>query len=539
MVQLIYDNAGPGMQTSGSWLLLGSSSEYNNTAYLTSQYGATMTFRFQGTFVAVYGTIEPSSYKPNSTNVVTTYTLDGAQQKNFNGSYVADSITSPVYHQLFFESASLEDGPHELVIKYEGAGQRFYLDYFLVTPSVLAPSKSNASTPKVEMIDDTDPRVGYSSSDWELGTIGNAYMNSTHRPSTIGSTATVSFVGSSITAFASVNASQGMADVTFSVDGATPQVPIPPVDFQSQYAILSRQPYYQSPRLKYGEHNLTIRARKVYPEFNLDFFLVESSAGQGASATSLPPSSSTIGAAGVTRAGVVAGSVIGALAFLVILSLALLFWLRRRRCNKPDSPVKSFISPYLPELAASSPSLRHARLADVRLTDGACSVCGSVSGDGSNIGVLVSERGERGRGGEPTEDVETSTLVPSRRTTTQTHASAISGHPSLMSHLSRSTMSGYSSHNSYSGLSHSRSLSHVHLGAGANLPLSLSISELNSVSSPLPEPLPPLPMIPISPALSAMTAGVGITRNIESCQSRAPSRSPSPYSSPPPPYRKG
>ncbi|PFH47926.1 hypothetical protein AMATHDRAFT_66502 [Amanita thiersii Skay4041] len=352
MLKVIYDNEDPNVQLSGSWKPLGGETEFNGTTSLTTQPGASAKFTFEGSFVAVYGTVEPVSYT-NGTSLITTYSLDGSAPQQYNGTSVASTLTAPTFNQLFYESPVLEDGPHELVVKYEGAGLRFYIDYFLVTPPLR--SLSNSSSPTLEMIEDTDSRVTYSDSGWAI----DQDKPSTHRATNSGSTATVSFTGTYIAAFGSVNASQGVSDITFSFDDGPPQLPMLPMSVQPQQSILSHQLYFQTPRLQGGKHNLTIRARKSNPDFYLDFFLIEplsSPTATGASGAGTVPHISGSSGAGESRSGEgrsseiggIVGGVVGGTLCLIILG-ALVFWLWRKQQRKPYNglglPIQRLYSP--------------------------------------------------------------------------------------------------------------------------------------------------------------------------------------------------
>lgn len=77
-----------------------------------------------GTSVAVYGTINPSGSRPKST-----YVID-------NGSaytYTAPDADDFVYSVLFYQSPTLSDGQHTLVVTDTHNFSAFLVDYILYT----------------------------------------------------------------------------------------------------------------------------------------------------------------------------------------------------------------------------------------------------------------------------------------------------------------------------------------------------------------------------------------------------------------------
>ncbi|KAI0918323.1 hypothetical protein AcW1_009763 [Taiwanofungus camphoratus] len=126
----------------GSWVESGSSNEYNSTTHGTGTAGSSVDFVFNGTFVAVYGTV-------GTTRSNSTYVLDGSPPVSF----VAPKPPSPVYREAFFSSSVLSAGLHTLNVTAMGEGSYFWLDYLQYTstydgqeteptPSPASPSSS-------------------------------------------------------------------------------------------------------------------------------------------------------------------------------------------------------------------------------------------------------------------------------------------------------------------------------------------------------------------------------------------------------------
>ncbi|KIP07160.1 hypothetical protein PHLGIDRAFT_35564 [Phlebiopsis gigantea 11061_1 CR5-6] len=137
---IVDDSSLVGLAYAGTWTKGGSSSEYNSTTHGTKDKGATVTFKFTGTSLSVYGTIEVTTAQDVPT--ITTYKLDAASAVT----YTAPVVSAARYHQLFFQSPVLASGPHTLVITFTNANARTYwLDY--LTYSVAGGTSSVSVTP--------------------------------------------------------------------------------------------------------------------------------------------------------------------------------------------------------------------------------------------------------------------------------------------------------------------------------------------------------------------------------------------------------
>ncbi|KAI0761321.1 hypothetical protein BD413DRAFT_486234 [Trametes elegans] len=112
------DDTSPRMQydSGGKWNEAGDQQDYGGTSHASSSTGSSVTFTFNGTFVAVYGSLSASgsssSYKVDDGTPVTTNVLNPP---------------SPQHNWPFFSSPPLQPGLHELVITVLGG--TFELDY--------------------------------------------------------------------------------------------------------------------------------------------------------------------------------------------------------------------------------------------------------------------------------------------------------------------------------------------------------------------------------------------------------------------------
>ncbi|CCM03342.1 uncharacterized protein FIBRA_05471 [Fibroporia radiculosa] len=143
---VILDDTSPLISYSSGWVLAGSSAEYNQTRHGASTAGQTATFTFNGTSIAVYGSLGSIDVYGQPQ---TQYSIDG----EVSAVYDAPIITPGTYtdHTLFYCSPPLTAGVHTLGIENLNgtAPSEFWLDYIIYVPSdlqaVLATSTSQTS----------------------------------------------------------------------------------------------------------------------------------------------------------------------------------------------------------------------------------------------------------------------------------------------------------------------------------------------------------------------------------------------------------
>jgi len=86
----------------------------------------------------VYGVLANYSVPP-----VSTYVVDGSSPVTYPGP--VPSLT--LFNQLFYQSPTLDDGDHTLVVRFETQSGWLWLDYFIYTPSTTtSPSDIRTST---------------------------------------------------------------------------------------------------------------------------------------------------------------------------------------------------------------------------------------------------------------------------------------------------------------------------------------------------------------------------------------------------------
>ncbi|KAJ7176860.1 hypothetical protein C8R46DRAFT_1245963 [Mycena filopes] len=128
----------------GTWVPGGSPSEHDATVSSSLNAGDSFAVSFTGTAIAVYGT-----YDSSSAGVQTSYAVDGGSPATVTSS------SSPLdsYQKLFWQSAPLSSGSHQLVVtmKKVNAGQAdgegtIWFDYFNVTHTADTTSSSSSAS---------------------------------------------------------------------------------------------------------------------------------------------------------------------------------------------------------------------------------------------------------------------------------------------------------------------------------------------------------------------------------------------------------
>ncbi|ESK82010.1 hypothetical protein Moror_8416 [Moniliophthora roreri MCA 2997] len=121
-----------------SWFTAGVSEEYNSTTHCSQSSPAEMTFQFNGTSIAVYGTISPLADRPNPVDL---YILDGSPPVQFAPIIQAGVVRR---HERMFFSPTLKDGLHTLVMRRMVNNSESFVDYIDFTPSVASGESSSS-----------------------------------------------------------------------------------------------------------------------------------------------------------------------------------------------------------------------------------------------------------------------------------------------------------------------------------------------------------------------------------------------------------
>ncbi|KAF8633157.1 hypothetical protein AX17_004658 [Amanita inopinata Kibby_2008] len=138
-----YDDTDPSIVYSGQWTSGGTQSDWTSTLHSSGVSGSMATFDFNGTFIAVYGTLQPSDTEALA---VVAFTLDGSSPSPLNR--VPETRTTVQHQQILYQSPTLEYGRHRLVIALQNKSGPLFLDYFLVErPTDGNQSSENCTVP--------------------------------------------------------------------------------------------------------------------------------------------------------------------------------------------------------------------------------------------------------------------------------------------------------------------------------------------------------------------------------------------------------
>jgi hypothetical protein len=276
---------------------------------------------------------------------------DGWFQYTFNGTRILVAASSPNDDQLF--SVMIDDGPR---MNYTGSGYyespvlsddrhtiTYYapsgasdlsstLDYLAVTAG-----RTTFLNGHTLIVDDSDDTVTYGGGwttespiplTFDFST--SIYQSTTHWSHSIGDTIEYNFLGDSIALYGIVanltSSARKNISMTYILDGVPTERGIPAGTLEG----LPKAALFHSSNLTAGQHTLIVNVSDIAsPQaIGFDFFLYNSTASDvTASAASANPSATR------SRAGAIAGGVIGALLLLGLLFFALLQLSKRRKCG--------------------------------------------------------------------------------------------------------------------------------------------------------------------------------------------------------------
>ncbi|KAK0242290.1 hypothetical protein EDD85DRAFT_283722 [Armillaria nabsnona] len=276
----------------------------NGTFTLCNQNGATATFKFNGTGIAIYGAMR-------SNHGTYSATLDGVINR-FDG-YSQTSI----YNQSLFSAPSLQNGPHTLILtNTQTDNDRNYLDVDYVTWNV---SVGEDSRPPTITYQDGDSRFSYEPSDaWSTQENINGFQGQTaHRTTQANASVTLTFNGEEVQIYGYVgpNASPYLVQVDNSTVGSFNG---------TKWNQFSGVVLYETSNLGPGQHTLTLMNTPAgtAQSLSIAYAVVTDNATDISSDTKSSLSS-----------GAIAGIVVGAVVGLTALGLIIFFW-RRRKNNK-------------------------------------------------------------------------------------------------------------------------------------------------------------------------------------------------------------
>ncbi|KAF7300051.1 hypothetical protein MKEN_01328000 [Mycena kentingensis (nom. inval.)] len=324
----IVDDRDTSIAWAGSWTDGGVAQEFDSTTHWAATTGSTGTFKFNGTGVAVYGTVASGS---------TTGSLDFSIDGTKVGTYTAPGLTAYVHHESLFQSAKLDDTTHTLVMTATGVGTRgiVFIDFITYNTS------ARANVPAY-FIDDRDARVKYQPS-WQAVANETSFMHTCSNNPASGAVVSLQFEGRGISLYGGLETGK-QASVSISVDDGTP---VPFVRSLAPNLELTNNLIFKSADLKNGTHTIKVTTNNDNP-FSVDYFLVvpplpvAGDSSQGQSSTPAPSGTSPTGSDAATLPASGSGGhknqiiigVAAVLAALILLAaLAFVFLRRRRRQN--------------------------------------------------------------------------------------------------------------------------------------------------------------------------------------------------------------
>ncbi|KAJ7236891.1 hypothetical protein B0H12DRAFT_1057539 [Mycena haematopus] len=335
----ILDDRDPLIQYAGTWSGVGSYVEFYGTTTFSPEPGSTASLSFVGTSVTVYGTVGVE----NGSQASMGFVVDGS----ITGIYVPPvNSTATMHHELLWESPTLSNGTHTLVITQVAAPAStsgvIFLDYIMY---------DTTSTSLTYFMDDRDQRITYSSG-WVQDGSDEDFQHTSQRTSATGESFTLEFEGQSISYYG------GMTSLTMNasavIDGGPPKFfGVPPG------ATTTNNLLFQSGDLSAGAHKLVVTAQNDQGVWT-DYFLVNpitsaststsESASSGAPALASHTSSETSPSTTLSSSpkpmpiGVIIGCVMG---IVVILATAILLFKRCRRNRTTMLPVSEPFQPML------------------------------------------------------------------------------------------------------------------------------------------------------------------------------------------------
>ncbi|KAJ7302325.1 hypothetical protein DFH08DRAFT_73881 [Mycena albidolilacea] len=311
----------------GTWIDSGSPVEFQGTTRWSGTQGSTASFSFNGTSVAVFGSVAAVQ----SPQVSFTFLVDNAIQ----GTYAPPSgMTSVAHHEPFWASPPLGDGEHTLVITQTQAMATgvIYLDYIMWnTTSVAVPAY---------FIDDRDLRVTYTPP-WRLFGSDPDLMHTSQGSSKRGDSLSLQFEGTAISHYGGINEGSAgdVLNASFSVDGGPSAFFVPSPQPSS---IATNSLYYSSGNLKPGTHTLVVTAENAHTVW-ADYWLVTPNPASFLSPSASRSSTSASSPAATTapkpkHTAAIAGSVVAGVVLLFLL-LGALFVRRRHRRKIQRQPI--------------------------------------------------------------------------------------------------------------------------------------------------------------------------------------------------------
>ncbi|KAF5332908.1 hypothetical protein D9758_017000 [Tetrapyrgos nigripes] len=321
---------------------------WNDTVHKTANNGSTVTFGFNGTSYAVFGSFVFPGTSPK-----------GTVDCFLDGSSSVDDFTS------WGPNASSPDAI--LTVKVTNLIEsNFYLDYILIRETIPNPTPDVSSTPGsgglafripspwetlFDELDASEGQIEFSSG-WLLNTTFSNVFPCTRTP---GSSMTYTFNGTSLQLYGDLGVITSTSNMAmYQLDDQPPQsIPLlPPDDGPFWY----QQFFNLSGLSPTEEHKVVIthNGTATGMALALEWFSVERSSPQGLASSATPsssptptPTSSVLGTTGNhhLKGGVIGGIVVGVVALIFVVGICSRVWMQRRRKNQNDIKAKLNMNP--------------------------------------------------------------------------------------------------------------------------------------------------------------------------------------------------
>ncbi|KAJ6479667.1 hypothetical protein C8R45DRAFT_355244 [Mycena sanguinolenta] len=311
-MSVLVDDNDPSVQynSPSGWVRFGEAPEFDGTTHASGTQGDTARFSFEGTSIAVFGTVG------NEGQARLNFSIDDAAPGLFGVS--TTSRPEALHNMLFWTSPLLEETEHTLTVTVDpNSNISLFLDYFVYT--------TTSTAGKALLVDDSDGSITYSAG-WQARNDSDTSLERTeHVSEAVGSWASLSFQGTGISLFGSSIGQGSTASVV--IDESQPVV-----ISQSQ-----RNQLFNSSSLPSGSHTMNITVIGVNA-LGIDYFLIQPD----------PESPVPVPVAETTQVSkkppiaAIAGGVVGGLVILMLI-LVLVFMLQRRRRRRTTPLLERYI----------------------------------------------------------------------------------------------------------------------------------------------------------------------------------------------------
>ncbi|KAF8348551.1 hypothetical protein F5887DRAFT_950609 [Amanita rubescens] len=270
-----------------------------------------------GSFITVFGILP--ALANSSTNA--SFILD-----NGPPTYFSANLTDQIFQNqpLFQPNATLQEGS-----TYPPSLE---LDYYTITPPVSS---------LLIQVEDTDSSILYAGPWNTTPTVAtqpnfDSTLHSTNSPN---ASLIYSFTGTFIAIYGLYHPGPA-PNVSFTVDSSPPAPLLNPPD--PIISDISQSLFYQSPVLSAQSHTLTVNVgENNQGEFTVDYLLVQTTPTSSTATSSTATSSTLASKSSSVNVGAIAGGVLGVVAIIILLVLAIIYILRRNRYRTPTSENKT------------------------------------------------------------------------------------------------------------------------------------------------------------------------------------------------------